>query len=168
MPIFIGKPHHFILDRGAIPWSVAANLAGVHRGAGKICPNQVMDANVGVRDVARQLVIGYSIRKKRKRLRIVIARLKFRGRIINSAPIESRWRAGLESRCHEAEAMQCLADAGARPLPCPTPIRFFLSKMHQRPQKRTGRQADGSRLVDGTTCCADSANRLFAGPLFDE
>src|SRR5262245_38253742 len=95
---------------------------------------------VRIGDVAIKLRLRDPLGGEAERPRIVIARLPFALREINGPPVDPAGRPGLESRQLETTRSQAIAQRLGRRIPCPAPARLRLTHVHQRLEKRTGRE----------------------------
>ena len=112
----VREPYDLVFDRRAVAGAGAANLAAVHRGPMQVGADHLVNLLVRVRDPAGQLLDAKLAGQERKRLRIVVARLLLRLRIIDRAAVQPRRRAGLEPRNLEAQAGRA---PGSVPRSCP-------------------------------------------------
>ena len=74
----VGKPDDLVFDRWAVTRAGALDLAGVHRGAVQVGPDQVVDGGVGIGDMAVELGLVDRVGEERERNRLGVARLAAR------------------------------------------------------------------------------------------
>ena len=132
MAVPIGEAHDLVFDARAVARAARFDLAGVHRGAVEIGPDQGMDLGGGARDPAMKLRLLDRVRQERKGLWIGIPRLDLQLRKIDRAGREPAGGAGLEAVDPDAEALECPAHACRGSLPCPAAGRLRLAGMHHR------------------------------------
>ena len=99
----VRKLYDLVLDRRAVPRTNTFNLSRVKRRLGDVGANRVVYLFGRVADVAVDLFLLETIRRKRKRHRYLIARLRFERVPVNGPAIEPRRRSGLEATNRKAE-----------------------------------------------------------------
>ena len=140
MPVLVGKPNHFILDRRAVARPRRADLAGVHGRAMEIGPNQRVDLFVGIRNPTRHLGMGQRLGHEREWLRRLVPWLDLGFRIINRPTVEASRCPGLEAFDSKTQAVERLADARGCALSGPATWCLRFPRVHDGLQKRTRRE----------------------------
>ncbi len=168
MPILVGEPHDLVFDRWTIARPTRLNLPGVHRRAMQIGADQFVDCFVCIGDPARNLRRRERIGEERKRLRIIVARLKFGLRIVDRAAVEPGRCARLEPPQFEAESLKRTADPCGRPFAGPAAGRLCLARVHDGLQKCAGSENHGTSAIDGIAAHANADHPRPLTAVFDQ
>ena len=109
MAFLVTKAHHLVLDRRAIARPAALDHPAVHGRTVDAAANDLVRPRVGVREMARDLVLFDPLGAKRKRRRRIVARLNLEFGVVDTAAVQARAGAGLEPPDTETELRETLA-----------------------------------------------------------
>src|SRR5262245_57778618 len=127
MPVALAEAHDLVLDRGAIAWTFARNLAGIHRRAVDIVADDAVGRSVCAGDTELDLGIVDALGQHRKRLWRLVARLHLHRGPVNGATVEPRRRSGLEPPQPKSQSLQGQRQAERRRLPHASRRRLLLA-----------------------------------------
>ena len=140
--LLVGEANDLVFDARAVPRPPRLDLAGEHRRAMEIGPDEVVDLGRGSRDPADHLLTVDRVGQERERLRLGITRLLVELRKVDARRRQPTGRARLEAVDHDAEPMEGRRDPRRGALPCPAAGRLRLAGMHHRLKERAGGEHD--------------------------
>ena len=105
MPILVRELDHFVFDRWAVARSTAMDLPAVHRRPMEVSLDQFMHIRIGISNPAWQLFELQLPRHKRKRFRVLIARLDFGFAVVDRATVQPRRRSSFKTLQAEAKSV---------------------------------------------------------------
>ena len=124
----------------------------------QIRADQLVNGFVGVRDPAGQLFRVELVGQKTERLRIVVAGLQLALAVIDRAAIQPPRRAGFEACQLEAEPSSAPLMPAVVPSPARPPGVLVFAGVHERLQKRAGREDDGTGAIDRIAAHANAGD----------
>ena len=106
MPLAVRKPHHLVLERGAIAGADTADLAVEEGGLADVGPDEVVHAPRRVQEVARDPRPVDAVGQERERHRGTVAPLLLEPREVDAAAIEARRRSRLQPAPGESASLE--------------------------------------------------------------
>src|SRR3954453_16316022 len=142
MPVTVAEPDDLVLDRGTIARATALDLAGIHRRAMHIGPDDFMGRRRRPGDAALDLGRRDPVVQDREGLWWIIAGLHFNRGPVDARAIEPRRRSGLQPSKCKAGALERGREPHRRRLPDPARRPFLFAEMDEPTEKGPGRNDD--------------------------
>ena len=158
MFVAVGEADDLVLDGRAVAGAGAFDLAAVHGSAMEVGADEVVDAGVGVGDVAGQLGLVDPVGQEGEGDGVGVAGLGFEAGEVDGAAIEARGGAGLEAEEFEAERAKAAGEAAGGDVAAAAALGFGLAGVHDGLEEGAGGEHDGAGLVVDPAAAADAGD----------